>query len=103
MQFALWGSALYAELATGLWRALAVPWLEPGWPASTRASDRSRAQERRAAAAAGPADCEPTSAQAERVDEARSEAGSSEHRVIEVPRTRWQGRRAAGGIAPNEP
>jgi hypothetical protein len=102
MQFTLWGSALYTELATGLWRALAAPWLEPGWPGWTWAPDRHRLQEPRPAPAAGPANCEPTSGRSDRVDETCALAEAPEHRVIEVPRARWQGRRAAGATLPNE-
>ena len=102
IQFALWGSALYTELATGLWRALAAPWLEPGWPGSTWPPERQRAQQPRPAAPARPAEGEPVLAQSDRIGKTRSAAQAQEHRVIEVPPARWQGRRAAGAAVPGQ-
>ena len=98
LQFTLWGSALYTELATGLWRALAAPWLQPGWPGSAGVPDRPRAPDPDPDPAARPA---PAAAAAG----ARTSAGhgkahvsdppreAGDRRVIEVPRGRWQHRR----------
>jgi hypothetical protein len=91
IQLTLWGSALYTELATGLWRALAAPWLEPGWLAPARAPDRQRSDfpgaPRPAPAAGAAAGCEHS-------DGPGAPAGTCEGQVIEVPRGRWQRRRA---------
>jgi len=83
MQFTLWGSALWAEFAAGLWRALATPWLEPLPPArdqsqggATGAAPRSAARGRSASAAVVG---EPTSPE------------RATGRVIAVPLARWPG------------
>jgi hypothetical protein len=99
MHFALWGSALYRELATGLWQALAAPWLEPGcWPGPTHAADRHRPPHTRTAAA-GAATREERSAAFDRVEQAHPRTEAPEQRVIEVPRARWRERRAADGAS----
>ncbi len=106
IQFTLWGSALYTELAAGLWRALAAPWLQPGWPGPACASDRRRAQDpdpaAGPAAAASPAAAEQTIALPNDGDEPSLAAESSDRRVIEVPRGRWQHRRERGRISSAE-
>jgi hypothetical protein len=101
LQFSLWGSALYSELAAGLWRALAAPWLEPGWPGCTRAPDRHRAPGPRAAPTVSPEGCRSASAKPDRAAEPRSPAEPSECRVIEVPRAQWQ-RRASRKVPSTE-
>ncbi len=106
MQFTLWGSALYTELATGLWRALAAPWLPPGWPAAACAADRSTVHApgpvARPAAAAGPAAGEQRLAASAGASGPAPALEPRERRVIEVPRGRWQHRRPPGGTSPRE-
>jgi len=85
MQLTLFGSVLYGELYLGLCRALAAPWLDPGW--LVRASQQPRAPSPSPPAAAirqnGAGGC----AAAPR----SSESGGGQ--VIEVPPARWRGRR----------
>jgi hypothetical protein len=97
LQFALWGSALYTELATGLWRALASPWLEPGSPGPIRTADHSPTEEARARPAVAAVSDEPFEARSDPVANASPGAQAFEGRVIEVSRARWPGRRATGG------
>jgi hypothetical protein len=89
MQFALWGSALYRELATGVWLALAAPWLETGWPRPPCACGRPRP------AGPGPAPAAMADAADSGQIEASVRAEVFEPKVIEVPAARWRGRRAA--------
>ncbi len=106
LQFTLWGSALYTELATGLWRALAAPWLQPGWPGSACAPDRQPAPgpgpAARPARPAAPAAGAATFAGRSRVDDPGAPEDSCERRVIEVPHDRWQHRRSRARTAPSE-
>jgi hypothetical protein len=105
LQFSLWGSALYTELATGLWRALAAPWLQPGWPASAGARGRRAPDPRPAAhptATIAAADGGGRAAAPDGGSEPAPTPEPSERRVIEVPRGRWQRRRARGATAPTE-
>jgi hypothetical protein len=107
LQFTLWGSALYAELTAGLWRALAAPWLPPGWPAPPLgAPDRRRPPFEHAAARSAPAarslDSKRGPARGERGEELGSSPDARAGSVIEVPRGRWQRRRADRGSLPNE-
>jgi hypothetical protein len=93
MQFTVFGSALYGELLFGLCRALAAPWLDPGW--LVRAGER-----------AGPRQAEPgvsppvAPVRQERADACAATAQPSEPgagQVIEVPPARWQTRRKRSG------
>ena len=96
LQFTLWGSALYTELATGLWRALAAPWLQPGWPASACVPDRPRAPDPDPAARPAPAAAAAGARTFARHGEAQMSdppLEAADRRVIEVPRDRWQHRR----------
>jgi hypothetical protein len=93
LQFALWGSALYTELAAGLWRALASPWLEPGSQGPIWAADRGGAEHLRTADASN---CDRSQVHFEPIVEMPS-GEAPDCRVIEVPRARWPGRRATGG------
>jgi hypothetical protein len=90
MQLTMFGSALYGELCFGLCRALAAPWLDPGW--------LIRVAERAGPRQAGPGVSPPVAAvRQERTDgcalapppPSKPRAGQ----VIEVPPARWQGRR----------
>jgi hypothetical protein len=102
LQFTLLGSALYSELAAGLWRALAAPWLEPGWPGWACGASRHWAQERRPTSAAGPERPQPVQAKSDRGGKPRSPAAPPEPRVIEVPRAQWQRRRTSRKIPSTE-
>jgi hypothetical protein len=84
MQLTLFGSALYGDLYVGLCRALAAPWLDPGW--LVRVSQQPRAP--------GPAVAaiRQDHAQAHSTAARPSESGGGQ--VIEVPAARWQGHRA---------
>lgn len=91
LQFTLWGSALYTELATGLWRALAAPWLQAGWPGPACAPDRQRAPD--AGPPARPVAAAQAFARPNRDGGLHPPVEAAERRVIEVPRGRWQHRR----------
>jgi hypothetical protein len=95
MQFTMFGSALYGELYLGLCRALAAPWLDPGWlvRAAERVGDQSGKPSLPAPAVAVRQDrAEPRLAVPR-----RSAPGAGQ--VIEVPAARWRDRRA-GGASP---
>ncbi len=106
LQFALWGSALYTELATGLFRALAAPWLQPGWPGPACARHRQRAPDPGPAPRPAPVACAAAGARAfaepSGVVAPRSPAEPALHQVIEVPRGRWQHRRGHGQTPPTD-
>jgi hypothetical protein len=101
LQFALWGSALYTELATGLWRALASPWLEPGSLRPIWTADRRREEELRSASAADAPNRNPSEVDFEPIVEMPSALRVPECRVIVVPRARWPGRRPTGANLPD--
>jgi hypothetical protein len=89
--FPFWASTFHAELAAGLWRALAAPWLAPGRPAHTGAAPRPEASER--GTAVGPADSTDRR-QIEAVAAPRCQvAPGAGGQVIRVPHARWRQRR----------
>ncbi|HSA80419.1 MAG TPA: hypothetical protein VLE23_06325 [Geminicoccaceae bacterium] len=85
MQLTLFGSALYGEFCLGLCRALAAPWLDPGW--LVRAGQQPLALSPSPPAAAIRQDG------AKGFPAAARSSESAGGRVIQVPPARWRGRR----------
>jgi hypothetical protein len=91
MQLTLFGSALYGELYFGLCRALAAPWLDPGWliraHQAPRAPSPPAAEVRPNGTEGGPT--------------APRSPAPGRGQVIEVPEGRWRSRRvpSAGSAA----
>lgn len=88
MTFPLWGAAVWVGLTAGLWRALAAPWLAPGWPAQAGAAPPPET----GAGAAAPADaaCQEGDGHPALPGPARFDGGGQ---VIRVPQARWRERR----------
>jgi hypothetical protein len=86
--FPLWGSTLYADLTAALWRALAAPWLAPGW--QDHAGRGANPQPREGCAAAA----RPALPQVEPAPPGPGVAPTPEPvnggQVIRVPHGRWR-------------
>jgi hypothetical protein len=91
LPFPLWGATFYAELTAGLWRALAAPWLAPGWPAQPGVAPRPQAgADAAGAGAVDGAACRESLRRAAPRGEAAPGGGGQ---VIRVPHARWRQRR----------
>ena len=93
MQLTMFGSALYGELYFGLCRALAAPWLDPGW--LVRAGERAGGQQAEPGVTPPAAAVRQERAEACAVALPPLEPGAGQ--VIEVPSARWQARRRHNG------
>jgi hypothetical protein len=89
LTFPLWGAAIYVGLAAGLWRALAAPWLAPGWPAEARAAPPPQPD---GGAALAPAHAAGGASEGGPAPPGRTGAGGG-GKVIRVPHARWRERR----------
>jgi hypothetical protein len=87
LTFPLWGAAVWAGLAAGLWRALATPWLAPGWPALSCAAPPP------GAGVAAPAGAIPDPESHAPAAPPGSLDPDSGGQVIRVPHARWRERR----------
>ena len=91
LPFPLWGSIVCVELTAGLWRALAAPWLTPGWPAPPGAAPRPPADRHAGAAAAADGAARPAGAGSAAPRYHAGPGGGGQ--VIRVPPARWRERR----------
>jgi hypothetical protein len=89
LTFPLWGAAVWAGLTVGLCRALAAPWLAPGWHARAGAAPSPRA----GAYAAAPAEAMPDPESHGLAAPPRSVVPDAGGQVIRVPHARWRERR----------
>ena len=85
----LWGAAVWAGFAAGLWRAFAAPWLAPGSPVQAAAAPSPEAGA--GAAASADAGRDPESAAPAAPPGWIEPVGGG--RVIRVPQARWRERR----------